>query len=48
MGTLRHADEFGLNADQKKWYEGKVDEYKNKLTPDNRKSYDAGQYWDMK
>lgn len=48
QAALRHADEIGLNADQKKWYEGKVEEYKNKLTPGNRKLYDAGQYWDMK
>ena len=48
QAALTNADTIGLNADQKKWYEDKVTEYKDKLTPENRRTYDAGQYWDMK
>jgi hypothetical protein len=48
QAALRHADEIGLNDEQKTWYQGKVDEYRNKLTPGNRALYDGGQYWGMK
>jgi hypothetical protein len=46
--ALRHADQLGLRADEKQWYEGKHDKYRDRLTPGNREQYDAGQYWDMK
>lgn len=48
QAALRHADEIGLNADQKQWYEEKVEKYTGQLETKNRELYDTGQYWDMK
>ncbi len=46
--ALNQADRIGLTSEQKDWYQKKVDGNHNKLSADNKKKYDGGQYWDLK
>lgn len=48
QAALWQADQVGLTAARKQWYQDKVNDNRNSLTADNQKTYDSGQYWDMK